>query len=258
MSKKIIGLIIVIIVVVGGYLLFKPAPAESPTIVSTSPSETTTPEDTTPTPTPTPSLPQDDSPLPKSVLIKIPFTAQAPTANWDELHGEACEEASAYMVHRYFNAPESGSATTITPPEFEDGLAKLTDYENKTFGYYLDITGPETARMIEDNYKLRTRLIYDFTEEQIKRALANGHAIIMPFNGRKLGNPNYRQPGPRYHMLVIKGYTETTMITNDPGTRKGLNYPYTFEVLQEAAADWDHSLQDTNSSQKMAIEVWKE
>ena len=41
--------------------------------------------------------------LPSSKLLPVPFTPQAPTANWDELHGEGCEEASVIMANAYYN-----------------------------------------------------------------------------------------------------------------------------------------------------------
>src|SRR3954467_10835183 len=42
-----------------------------------------------------------DPALPRTLLLKVPFTPQAPTANWDELHNEACEEASSLMAGLY-------------------------------------------------------------------------------------------------------------------------------------------------------------
>ena len=43
--------------------------------------------------------------LPSKVSIEVPFTSQAPFANWDEYHEEACEEASIIMV-KYFYSPK--------------------------------------------------------------------------------------------------------------------------------------------------------
>jgi hypothetical protein len=58
--------------------------------------------------------------------------------------------------------------------------------------------------------------------------------------GRQLGNPNYKQPGPLYHMLVIKGYKKNgDFITNDSGTRKGADYIYQADVIMQAMHDWN-------------------
>ena len=51
--------------------------------------------------------------LPGAVSLTVPFTPQAPAANWDELHNDACEEASAIMVAEYFNpTPNVYSSTS--------------------------------------------------------------------------------------------------------------------------------------------------
>src|SRR3989344_4828168 len=41
------------------------------------------------------------SPARAEVNLKVPFTSQAPTGNWDLPYQEACEEASALMAIRY-------------------------------------------------------------------------------------------------------------------------------------------------------------
>ncbi len=212
----------------------------------------------TPTPTKssaTPTNDPDDKPLPLSKLLNVPFTSQAPTANWDALHNEACEEASAIMANAYF----SGMTDITLKPEFvESELAKLTEWEKETFGYYLDIDSRETAKLLETVYGLKTRLITDYTETDLKREIANGHLVLLAANGRLLGNPNFRPPGPIYHMLVVRGYTQSEIITNDPGTRKGLNYSYDFETLYNAAGEWDHDKHQTDPNKKIALVVWKE
>lgn len=189
-----------------------------------------------------------------SFLLAVPFTPQAPTGNWDELHNEACEEASSIMAYAYF----SGMKDTTLKPEFvEAELAKITDWEKKTFGYYLDINSEETAQLIQNFYGLHAKIITSYTDSQLKQELTQNHVIILAANGQLLGNPNYRQPGPPYHMLVIKGWNSQGFITNDPGTRKGLNYPYTFQTLFNAGGDWDHTINAVDRGRKTAVVVWK-
>jgi hypothetical protein len=184
------------------------------------------------------------------VFLKIPFTPQAPTANWDQLHNEACEEASAIMAYTYF----SGMKNEKLEPKFVEGeITKLTDWETKNFGYHLDTTSAETARMIETVYGLHTKLISNFTEDDIKKALAADQVVAISENGRQVGNPNYKSPGPVHHSLIIKGYDAKGFITNDSGTRNGLNYRYSFTTLNASAADWDHSTNNVDGSKKIAI-----
>src|SRR6185503_16949961 len=105
--------------------------------------------------------PDSNAALPKKLLLDVPFTSQAPTANWDEIHNEGCEEASAIMVNSYF---AGGTGVTLDPAYVEDQFSKLTDWQQQTYGYHLEITTPETARMLEEYYKLKTEIIKDYTE----------------------------------------------------------------------------------------------
>lgn len=193
--------------------------------------------------------------IPDSIFLKVPFTPQAPTANWDELHNEACEEASAIMAAEYF---ASSTEVTLSSKFVEEQMTQLTNWQEKTFGYNLSISSEETAEMIQEVYKLNTEIKKDFTEDDLKKALTENKLILFPANGRKLYNPNYKQPGPIYHMLLIKGYNSNgNFITNDPGTRKGLNYPYTFEILYEANGNYSHATKTVDLEQKNIILVWK-
>ena len=192
--------------------------------------------------------------LPTTLLLPVPFTPQAPTANWDTIHNEDCEEASAIMANAYYNGPHD---VKLDPTYVEGQLTKLTDWELKTFGYNLDVTSEETVKTIEANYNLQTKILYSYTEETIKKELAQNHLVLIPENGQLIGNPNYRQPGPKYHMLVIRGYTSTSIVTNDPGTRNGLNYSYSFNTLYNANGNWDHATQKVDLSKKNVIVVWK-
>ena len=58
-------------------------------------------------------------------------------------------------------------------------------------------------------------------------------------------------------MLVIRGYTPTSIITNDPGTRNGLNYAYDFDTLYNANGNWDHETEKVDLNIKNIIIIWK-
>ena len=197
-------------------------------------------------------IPASPKEVPEKFLLQVPFTAQAPTGNWDELHNEACEETSAIMAAAYF----SGDTRKVLPPaEVEKQLATLTEWEEKHFGYSLDTTAAETAEMIREVYHLNADIVTDYTEQDIREALLAGKVIIMPLSGRMLGNPYFRQPGPIYHMIVIRGYTKTELITNDPGTRNGENYRYSFATIKNAAADWNHATNTIDAGKSLMIVV---
>ncbi|MBI4093148.1 MAG: C39 family peptidase [Candidatus Kerfeldbacteria bacterium] len=176
----------------------------------------------------------EPEPLPVAVNLKVPFTSQAPDANWDQDHEEFCEEAAVLMVGRYWQ-----DRTIEGKSDAEAALQEIKTFELKEFGFYYDTTAAETARILENLYGLRVEIIADPSLDDIKRAVASGNPVIVPTAGRQLGNPNFRRPGPVYHNLVIKGYTaDGKLITNDPGTRKGADYLYSAEVVLNAMHDW--------------------
>ncbi len=193
--------------------------------------------------------------IPNSLLLNIPFTPQAPTANWDQLHNEACEEANSLMAGAYFKGMRD---TTLKPEYVESEITKLTDWQKEHQGYYLDQTSEEVATMINSVYSLKTKLLNNFSAGDLKQELAAGHLVLISENGRLLGNPNYKSPGPLHHMLLIKGFDKMGFITNDSGTKRGLNYAYDFSTIYNAAGDWDHSSNNIDTAKKIAIVVWKE
>lgn len=199
----------------------------------------------------TPSEIKAEVTIPQSLALDVPFTPQAPTANWDELHNEACEEASAIMANAYFNGISS-----LPPAIVEKEIEKLTKWQQENFGYNLSINTQEVTEMINANYDLKTELVA-MNEATIKKALAENKLVLLPINGQMLGNPNFKQPGPIYHMLVITGYDEENFITNEPGTRKGLNYKYSYETLEAATGNWEPGPHEVDLKDKRIIIVSK-
>lgn len=175
----------------------------------------------------------ESSAIPAEVNLDVHFYSQAPFANWDLPYQEACEEASITLAYNYV------TGTTMTAEEFDAKLLELVDWETEYFGYYEHTTIEETAEMLEINFGFTDWEIVEIeTANDLKQLLTAGNAIVAPFAGRELGNPNYTDEGPYYHMMVIKGFDENYFITNDVGTRMGHNYQYTYETLLNALHDW--------------------
>lgn len=188
--------------------------------------------------TPTTSAPA----LPAEVNLEIPFTVQAPHQNWDVPYQQFCEEAAMLMAASYVK-----SETISSPNEADAKLLAVKDFEEKNLGFYEDTNAEETATVIREYYGLtKVEVVSDPTVQNIKNALAEGRAVIVPSAGRQVGNPYYRQPGPLYHMLVVKGYTKNgDFITNDPGTRRGADYIYKPDTIMNAIHDWNGGNVDT-------------
>lgn len=180
---------------------------------------------------------EEETPTITSKLLNIPFTSQAPFAEWaDPIYQDGCEEASSLMVV-YWALDKS-----LTKEEAKEQILAISNYEIEHYGEYRDASAQDTADWIIKGY-------FDYDQVETKREIVlediieeinQGRAVIVPVNGQLLGNPNYTLPGPERHMLVIRGYDgeKKEFITNDSGTREGGLYRYNQEVLYQAIRDY--------------------
>jgi hypothetical protein len=252
--KKSLLIIIIVLVFAGAFLFYfkkespragekpeSPATEQAETIVATTSAEIKTEsikESTSTAVVAKPEIKKEAATTtPKTKITEInlavPFSSQAPDSDWSEPYQNACEETASLMVAKYYQK------ATLTPAIAKQEILDLVAWENKTFGYYEDTTAQETAQILQDYYGFkRVDVIYDFSLADLKAQILAGRPVIIPASGQMLGNPNFKQPGPIYHMLVVKGINETgDFITNDNGTRKGHDYIYKPDVLYKAIHD---------------------
>lgn len=250
MKKKLIVLIsaFVLVLAIGFFLNIKyyspqNSPQATPTPssnISVKPTPTNT-ETSTPQPT--------TSSIPESYLIKnFSFQSQAPYANWDELHDEACEEAALILVYYYLNDKTLSAAT------MEEQIQKMVSWEIENYGSHKDLTIQETGNLAKSFYSMSNfKIENDISIEDIKREVANNHPVIIPTAGRLLGNPYFRSPGPVYHMLVVIGYNGNTIIVQDIGTRRGDHYEYNEKILYNAIHDWNGTSDNIQNGKKTML-----
>ncbi len=172
----------------------------------------------------------------KIKVLPVPFTTQAPFANWGMPYQEACEEASIIMVMEYLAGRKN---LQIPPAEAEELILELIKWQEDN-GYGVDLTAAEVVKVLADKYDKNADVL-EYSAEIIRNEINNGRPVIIPTAGRQLGNPYFRRPGPLYHMLVVKGYEGSEFIVNDPGTKRGESYRYTEKVLAGAVRDWNNS-----------------
>ncbi|MBM3255988.1 MAG: metal-dependent hydrolase [Candidatus Moranbacteria bacterium] len=179
---------------------------------------------------------QANTALPDFVNNHTTFISQAPLANWDNLHEEACEEAALLISHYYLSNKKN-----ISPKEAEKDIQDLSAYTKNIYPKKDDMNLEELKMVAQDKFGYANWEIIDNpTTSYIQKELLKGNDIIMPLAGREINNPNFKRPGPLYHMLVVSGYNQKkeVFITQDPGTRKGKNYEYKFNVLIKALHDF--------------------
>lgn len=168
-----------------------------------------------------------------SINLAVPFVSQAPFADWKLPYQEACEEASVILLDAFYKK------RSLTPEQMDRAILDLVEWEKKRFGFYEHTTAEDTATILREYFEYeRVRVFYDMSLQDLKRELSAGRPVIVPLAGREVGNRFYRRPGPVYHMLLIKGFTnDGRLITNDVGTRHGADYPYDSDVFFAAIHD---------------------
>ncbi len=173
--------------------------------------------------------------IPGKVLLDVDFAMQAPFSDWSPPYDEACEEAAMIMAYYYFSNKE------LTKDLMNEEILALVEWEAK-HGYQIDLTAAQTVEVLRDYFNLKAWLEDEVTADRIKYELSLGHLVIPPTAGRELENKFFRQPGPIYHMFVVKGYDDQDFIVNDVGIGKGESFRYSYDDLIDAVHDWDHDL----------------
>lgn len=176
--------------------------------------------------------------IPAKMTHDVVFVAQAPHAQWEnELFQDACEEASVLMAGAWIRNENKKYSKDHATEELE----KMFLFEKGEYGQAFDLSAADTAQFFKDYYAIENiEVVYDISADDIVQVLANGHIVIVPSDGQKIGNPYFTAPGPERHMLVITGYDQKKreFITNDPGTRRGEDYRYSYETLIAAVRDY--------------------
>ncbi len=204
---------------------------------------TTTPDNSviatsTATSTPAPGI-QDTA-----FSLQIPFISQAPLKNWDILHEDYCEEASLLMAQSFLQNK------TFSVGDQEAALAAMHDWEKQTFGHFESTPLSEVSRIAKEYLNFtNVRIQKNPTADQIV-ALARGGAVVLaPMNGKSLKNPFFKSGGPAFHMIVVRGETESgDIVVNDPGTQYGESFVYSREVFMNSLHDWDGPARTTSST----------
>jgi len=190
--------------------------------------------------------------IPASLVLPVPFSTQAPNNNWDR--NEDCEETSITMANAYIT---NNFQDKLPASAAQEAINNLKKWEGSNLGYNANTGADATTKMAEGAFGLKITQIQDYSEIDLKTALVNNHPILLPINAKLLGSLQYKDNGPTYHMIVVRGFKGHTFIVNDPGTNGGNGNEYSFETLKNAAADWDQPNKRMDASRKVALVVDK-
>jgi len=175
--------------------------------------------------------------------IPVPFTSQAPYAYWGQPWQDTCEETAIVMVDNFYR-----EKTLTTKQIAKDEIMKILNIKNKNFGLSLDENAEQMVKLINEFLPWEGKIIIDPTLEQIKNEINNKQPVIIPVHGKYLYNPHFKNGGPDYHTLVISGYDDNTQefITQEPGTRYGQNFHYSYNTILNAMHDFLPNYQTKN------------
>lgn len=217
--------------------------------VSSPPPSPGVPTKTAPLPSARPAPTEPDGSIPRSLNLRVLFVPQAPFKEWDEVHEDTCEEAAMLMLKAYHD-----DELEMTLDEMERRLLAAVAYQTETFGDFKSTDAARTAEIMRGHLGMSdVRVVPIDSITDVRREIAAGRPVILPAAGKLLMNPNFKNGGPLYHMLVAKGYTAGSIVTNDPGTRVGEDYVYADDVLWNAIHDWNGG--DVENGAKVMIVV---
>ncbi len=190
-------------------------------------------------------------------IENIPFTTQSPFANWeDSIQQDGCEEASSIMAIKWIKNEKSEKQEAL------NYIINISKYTEEKYGEYRDISVYHIKDWIFNDYFKyeNVEVLENITKEIIINELNKNKVLLIPTDGRLLKNPNFVYPGPKTHMVVVRGYdiSKNIFVVNDPGTRLGENYEYDMDILYNAIYSYPTGYhENVDSIEKNIIAVWK-
>ncbi|MCH7604683.1 C39 family peptidase [Patescibacteria group bacterium] len=173
--------------------------------------------------------------LEQTVLLDVPFTSQAPMANWHlDAYQYGCEEASLVMAIYWLKREK------LSTEKAEAEIAAMSAFQREQTGNFYDTSVQDTVQLMQDYYGVERINIYsNATADDIKKELLEGNLVIVPINADVIVNPHYTTKVGA-HMLVVTGYDAETkeFITNDPGTKRGEGLRYDAESFGQGIRDY--------------------
>lgn len=186
-----------------------------------------------------------------AINLKVPFTPQAPYGNWHQPWQDACEETSIAMVNNYY---QNNFTKKLNVAKAKNDINEIIKIKEGKWGKSLDENTTKVIDLINNFLPWEAKAIINPSLEDLKNEIDNNRPIIIPAYGKALKNPYFKNGGPEYHMLVISGYDndKNEFITQEPGTKYGLDFRYSFAIIMDAFHDYKPNGK-TKDGEKIAI-----
>lgn len=147
--------------------------------------------------------------------LGVPFIPQVPPGTWSETKN--CGQTSSLMAYSFY---DETTPTVQGIKDIDTWLnSRFGDPINNWNGAYQTTTKLETlAKEYGGKYGVfpYSYKASGWTVARVKQEIDAGHPVIVAVTGAPLGQ-SYGG-----HFLVVKGYTSTGIITNDPGRTNGV------------------------------------
>lgn len=173
--------------------------------------------------------------IPESKNLNVPFSPQAPQADWQEPWLNACEETSIIMADNFYRDKK------ISPEQARAQILKILEVKEESFGESKDESMERVAEIINlADLSWKAIVSVNPLLNDIKKELAEGRPIIAPVDVRLLINSPYVGTNIDYHVLIISGYDEKAeeFIVQDPGIKSGKNDRYGYQNFYDAINDY--------------------
>lgn len=169
-----------------------------------------------------------------ATTLAVPFTPQAPFADWRQPWQDACEESTIVMVDAYYRG------TSLDKHRAKKDILQVFRIKEGVHGKSLDENAATMVDIINKFYPWEARAVENPSIDQIKQEIDAKRPVIALTYGRALYNPYFLRGGPDYHTVVISGYDDKKQdfITQEPGTRRGLDFRYSYDRLMSAIHDF--------------------
>ena len=185
----------------------------------------------------------------KQVELRVPFTSQSPDGDWRQPWQDACEEATIVMVDQYYR----GRTGQIEKEYAKQSIRHIISLKEGLFGYSLDEPAQKIVDLINSYLHWEAHLVHSPSLEDLKDEIRDGRPVILPAYGPGLNNVFFEED-PDYHTVVLSGYDEAKkeFITQEPGTRHGLDFRYSYDTILSAMHDFRPN-KNTRAGQRVAI-----